>query len=85
MATTIQLVENLTVGKFVEVDGMRCEVEAVSFSQSITESAAQEELLDVMKAELLKRNIIDCDQSGIYFWVESGENLIPDQDYGDDI
>ncbi len=84
MATTIQVVEDLTVGRFFEIEGQRCEVEAISFSPAITEKASQEELLKAMRAELLSLKLIAVDQCGEYFWTETGEYLVPDEDYDDE-
>lgn len=71
MATTIQVVENLTVGKFIEIEGQRCEVEAISFTPAITENAHLEELLDAMSDELISLNLIDRDEAGNFFWKET--------------
>lgn len=83
MATTIQLTENLNVGKYIEVEGKRCEVEAVSFSQALTQKSAFEELIKVMSEELIEQEIIGKRKDGTYYWRESGEALIPDEDYLD--
>ncbi len=84
MATTIQVVENLTVGKFIEIEGQRCEVEAFSFSPSITENARLEELLAAMSDELISLNLIDRDVVGNFFWTETGESLVQDEPYDDE-
>ncbi|HCG7597288.1 TPA: hypothetical protein NJ434_004020 [Vibrio parahaemolyticus] len=84
MATTIQVVEDIPVGRFIEIEGKRCEVEAISFSQALTEKASQEELLKVMTEELLEQGLIAVDQVGAYYWKESGEYLIADSDYDDE-
>ena len=83
MATTIQLTENLSVGKYLEVEGQRCEVEAVSFSQALTQKSALEELVAVMSEELVEQEIIGKDQAGSFYWKASGEPLIPEEDYED--
>ncbi len=83
MATTIQVVENLRVGRYVEIDGVRCEVEAVSFCQAITNSQATEELLEVMAAELMARGVIEKEADGRYFYCEDGSPLIADDDFED--
>lgn len=82
MATTIQVVENLRVGKFIEIEGKRCEVEMASFSQALTEKAVQDELFKVMKDELIDRGIIKEDVGQLY-WCESGEPLIAEEEYED--
>ncbi|KAB0482375.1 hypothetical protein F7Q91_02930 [Vibrio chagasii] len=81
MATTIQVVENLRVGKNVTIDGQRCEVERTSFSQAISQKMAFEELNKVMADELLERKIIGRDKTGVFYWVESGEPLAPEVEY----
>lgn len=83
MATTIQVVENIRVGRYIDIGGQRCEVEAISFTPAITEKASHEALLEVMKSELLNLKIIDIDQGGQYYWKESGEHLVPDTEYQD--
>ncbi len=83
MATTIQVVENLRVGRYIEVDGQRCEVERSSFSKAIDRSFTLEELVSVMSEELLKRDVIARDQAGTFFWKESGEPLIPESEFED--
>lgn len=84
MATTIQVVENLQIGKYIEIGGKRCEVEAVSFSQAITEKFTLEELMIAMSEELIEREIIRKDQAGSFYWIESGEPLVPDEPFEDD-
>ncbi|GHX29980.1 TPA: hypothetical protein AB5C23_001254 [Vibrio cholerae] len=84
MATTIQVVENLTIGKFIEIEGKRCEVEAISFTPAITENARLEELLDAMSDELISLNLIDRDEAGNFYWTETGESLVQDEPYEDE-
>lgn len=83
MTTTIQVVENLRVGKHVTIDGQRCEVERTSFSQAISQKMAFEELNKIMAAELLERKVIEQDKTGVFYWVESGEPLVPEVEYQD--
>ncbi|HIF9337805.1 hypothetical protein [Photobacterium damselae] len=83
MATTIQIVENLRIGRYIEVDGQRCEVERSSFSKAIDRKLALEELVLVMSTELLERKVIAKDQAGVFFWVETGEPLIPEDEFED--
>ncbi len=83
MATTIQVTENLSVGKYIEVEGKRCEVEMVSFSQALTQKSALEELVNVMSEELIEQDIIGKRDDGSYYWRASGEALIADEDYED--
>ncbi len=83
MATTIQVVENLNVGKFIEIEGKRCEVEAASFSQALTEKASMEELFQIMSEELIDQKIITKGQDGQFYWCESGEPLVSEEDYED--
>lgn len=83
MATTIQVVENIQVGKYIDIAGKRCEVEAISFSQAITEKCTLEELVTAMSEELIEREIIGKDQAGSFYWTESGEPLVPDEQYED--
>ncbi|WP_274882425.1 hypothetical protein [Vibrio harveyi] len=49
MATTIQITEDIEVGRFIDIAGQRCEVEAISFSPAITEKNAQESVGDLLK------------------------------------
>lgn len=83
MATTVQLTENLRVGKYLEVEGKRCEVEAISFTPALTNKAMLEELVSVMAQELIEQDVINKREDGAYYWRASGENLIPDEDYQD--
>lgn len=83
MTTTIQVVENLTIGKHVNIDGKRCEVERTSFVPAISQKMAFEELVKVMSGELLERNIIGQDTTGAFYWIDSGEPLIPEVEYHD--
>ena len=82
MATTVQVVENLTVGKFINIEGKRCEVEAISFSQAITKNQGLEELLEVMSDDLITRGVINK-KDGQYYWSEDGEPLIAEEDFED--
>ncbi|HAS6258254.1 hypothetical protein [Vibrio vulnificus] len=82
MATTIQVVEDLTVGKFIDIEGKRCEVEAFSFSQALTEKMAQDEIFQVMKNYLIEEKII-TDKNGQLYWCDSDESLLPEEDYED--
>ncbi|MGR5557875.1 hypothetical protein ACQKQC_16520 [Vibrio fortis] len=63
IATTIQIVEDISVGRFIDIEGKRFEVEAISISisisQAITVKASQEGLLEVMKTALQERDLID--------------------------
>lgn len=83
MTTTIQVAENLTISKHMEINGVRCEVEAASFTPAIFEGQANEDLLKVMADELIERNIIK-EEHGLYYFCESGEPLIPDADWEDE-
>lgn len=83
MTTTIQVSENLTISKYMEINGVRCEVEAASFTPAIFEGQANEELLKVMADELIERNVIK-EERGQYYFCESGEPLIPDEDWEDE-
>lgn len=83
MATTLQIVENLRTDKYVTIDGKRCEVERVCFSQAISQKMALEELVKVMSDDLLERKVISRDKTGTFYWVESGEPLIPETEYQD--
>lgn len=83
MATTIQLADNLSVGKYIEVEGKSCEVEAFSFTQALTQKAMLEEHVNVMSQELIERDIIGRREDGTYYWCESGEVLIPEEEYQD--
>ncbi|CAH7152361.1 hypothetical protein [Vibrio alginolyticus] len=57
IATTIQIVEDISVGRFIDIEGKRFEVEAISISQAITVKASQEGLLEVMKTALQERDL----------------------------
>lgn len=83
MTTTIQVVDNLQIGKYVTIDGKRCEVERTSFTPAISQKMSFEELIKVMSDELLKQNIIGKDDAGAFYWIETGEPLIPELDYQD--
>ncbi|MCG9575430.1 hypothetical protein L1D14_04185 [Vibrio tubiashii] len=83
MTTTIQVVQDLKVGKYVVIDGTRCEVEHTSFTPAITQKLALTELVGAMSQELMERNIIKRDDTGSFFWVESGEPLIEETEYQD--
>lgn len=83
MATTIQVTENLSVGRYIEIEGKRCEVEVVSFSGALTKKASMEELLAVMTEELIERDIIAKGDDGSLYWKESGEPLVPHEDWED--
>lgn len=83
MATTIQVVENLRIGKFVKIDGKSCEVESISFSQALTEKAALEALIEAMAEELKEQDVIGIGQNGQYYWRATGEPLVPDEDFED--
>lgn len=83
MATTIQVVEDLELSKFVSINGKRCEVESFSFSAAISQKNALEELVSVMAEELIENNVISKDDLGTYYWAETGEPLIPEQPYED--
>ncbi len=83
MATTIQVVENLRVGRYIVIEGQRCEVERSSFSKAIDQKFALEELVLVMSEELQNRGIIKKDQAGTFFWTDSGEPLIQEDQYED--
>lgn len=80
MTTTIQVAENLTISKYMEINGVRCEVEAASFTPAIFEGQANEELLKVIADELIERNVIK-EERGQYYFCASGEPLIPDEDW----
>ncbi len=82
MATTIQITENIRIGRYIEIDGKRCEVERSSFSKAIDQKFTLEELVDVMSKELIRREVIKAD-NGSYYWVETGEPLIEPQDWED--
>ncbi len=84
MATTIQVVEDLTISKFIEIEGQRCEVEAFSFTPAITENARLEELLVAMSDELISLSLIARDESGNFYWRETGELLVQDEPYDDE-
>nr|AKN37034.1 hypothetical protein [Vibrio cyclitrophicus]AKN38257.1 hypothetical protein [Vibrio splendidus] len=40
MAKTIQVAEDLAISKYMEINGVRCEVEAASFTPAIFEGQA---------------------------------------------
>jgi len=80
MATTIQVVENLSVGKFINIEGKRCEVETISFSQAITEKQGLERLLEFISDELITRGIINK-KDGQYYWNDDGKPLIAEEDF----
>lgn len=84
MATTIQVVENVTIEKYVDINGVRCEVEAVTNELTITQSRANEELLRAMASTLLMMNVIQKREDGQYYFVESGKPLVPEFAYMDD-
>ncbi|PSV01025.1 hypothetical protein [Photobacterium kishitanii] len=83
MATTIQIVENLQVGKYVEIDGKHCEVEAVSRSLAITEKSIYKDLFEVMSNELLSREIVTKDRTGTFYWTKNNKPLIVEDWYED--
>lgn len=83
MTTTIQVVDNLRVGKYVTIDGIRCEVERTSFAPAISQKMSFEELIKVMSDELLKQKIIGKDDEGAFYWIETGDPLVPELDYQD--
>ncbi|MFA0631004.1 hypothetical protein AB4589_25160 [Vibrio sp. 10N.222.49.A3] len=83
MATTIQVTENLNIGQHADINGQRCEVEAVSFYQAITAGHAAEELMNVMAHELIQREIIKV-EGGQYYFCEDGEPLIADEQFEDE-
>lgn len=83
MTTTIQVAENLTISKYMEIDGVRCEVESASFTPAITIGQTNEELLKVMADELIDRGVIKKEY-GQYYFCESDEPLIPDEDWEDE-
>lgn len=84
MATTIQVAENVEVGKYVDINGTRCEVEAVTNELTITQSRAKEDLILAMASTLLVMNVIRKDKNGQYYFVESGNPLVPEVAYTDD-
>ena len=83
MATTIQVVEKLTVGRFVTIDGQRCEVERASFSKAIDEKMAYEELFAALIHEVHKRGLVKQGDDEQWQWVDSGEPIVPQQDWED--
>ncbi|HFQ5115452.1 TPA: hypothetical protein ACGU7D_004261 [Vibrio vulnificus] len=82
MATTIQIAENLRLGKYIEIAGRHCEIEEVSFTQALTRKKSLEELMEVMSSALISRGIIK-EERGSYYWIENGEPLIPEEDFED--
>ncbi|PSV00658.1 hypothetical protein [Photobacterium kishitanii] len=84
MSTTIQIAEDLSVGRFIEIKGQRYTVESVSFTKALTKNNNQEALLEVMKNELIERGAIDTDQAGQCFWMETGKYLVPENDLDED-
>ncbi|EKA7348924.1 hypothetical protein [Vibrio vulnificus] len=83
MSTTIQVVENVTVKRFVTIDGQRCEVERASFSKAIDEKMAYEELFVALIQEVHKRGLVKQGDDDQWFWVDSGEPIVPQQDWED--
>ncbi|HBI3715633.1 TPA: hypothetical protein K4M41_004450 [Vibrio parahaemolyticus] len=83
MATTIQVVENLQVGRFVNIDGQRCEVERVSFSMAICEKMAFEEMFIVLSKEMSKRGLISQGDDNNWYWTDTGEPIVPVEDWED--
>ncbi|OEF61221.1 hypothetical protein A1OW_20330 [Enterovibrio norvegicus] len=83
MATTIQVVENLKVGRYVNIDGKRCEVERVSFSMAICEKMAFEEMFTVLSAEMHSRGLIKKGDDDNWYWSDSGEPIVPHEDWED--
>ncbi|HDI3289797.1 hypothetical protein [Vibrio cholerae] len=84
MATTIQVSENISVSKYIEINGQRCEVEAVSFSPAITEASAKDAIFQAMEQEMLERKIIQKNEDGQYVLCDSGDLLIPEEDWEDE-
>lgn len=78
MATTIQVVENIQVGRFIDINGTRCEVEAISFNTAITNGNTNEELMRTMASLLIERDIIKVNSSGQYVFSENDQPLIQD-------
>ncbi|MCY9861506.1 hypothetical protein OTK49_03115 [Vibrio coralliirubri] len=83
MATTVQVVENISVGNYVCIDGVRCEVEASTNELTITQSLGNAELLLVMANKLLEMNVIQRADDGQYYFVNSGKLLVPELTYED--
>ncbi len=83
MATTIQVVDNLSVGRYIEIGGQRCEVEAVSFSQAITNGQANEAMMNAMANELIELKVIRKGEDGQYYFCEDGAPLVEDEDFED--
>ncbi len=81
MTTTIQVTNDLDIARYIEINGVRCKVEAVSFSGAITEANATEELLRAITERLIEEKILTVDSLGSYRWGDSGELVIPDEDY----
>ncbi|WJT09266.1 hypothetical protein [Vibrio harveyi] len=84
MATTIQITEDIEVGRFIDIAGQRCEVEAISFSPAITEKNAQEEVLKSLTERLLEEQVIEVDHMGQLFWKESGTPVVSDEPWDDE-
>lgn len=79
MTTTIQIAEDIEVGRFIDIAGQRCEVEAISFSPAITERNAQEEVLKSLTERLLEEQVIEVDHMGKLFWKECGTPVVSDE------
>lgn len=84
MATTIQFSGNIKVERYATINGERHEVECSSGDLCITKLRSLESLFDIMKSELIQREIIDVDHMGNYYWKENGAYLMADEDYLDD-
>ncbi|EOX3456109.1 hypothetical protein ACPFUK_003324 [Vibrio cholerae] len=84
MATTIQVTENISVSKYIDINGQRCEVEGISFSPAITEASAKDVIFQAMEQEMLERKIIQKNEKGQYVLCDSGDLLIQEEDWEDD-
>ncbi|EKO3414745.1 hypothetical protein N2V14_004097 [Vibrio fluvialis] len=83
MATTLQLVENVRTGRFVTIDGQRCEVERASFTKAIDEKIASEELFTAMIQGAHNRGLINQDDDRQWCWVDTGKPLVSSEDWED--
>ncbi|HHY0551900.1 TPA: hypothetical protein ACVU5P_004219 [Vibrio parahaemolyticus] len=83
MATTIQVTENLRIGKYVEINGKRCEVEKVSFTQALTVKDGLEELFNALTERLIDDGVVKVVNSQ-YFWCDNDEPVVSDELYSDE-
>ncbi|SHO54367.1 hypothetical protein [Vibrio quintilis] len=75
MTTTIQISEDIRVGRQIEIDGSLCNVEAISFTPAIEEKSKLEQLIEVMSEELIEQETIGKRDDGSFYWRASGEPL----------